>query len=240
VTPLYYDLHLHSCLSPCGDEEMAPGNIAGMAALCGLQAVALSDHNTCGNCAPFLAAARAVGLIALPGMELTTREEVHVLCLFPGLPEAEAFAAYVYARLPDIPNDEAVFGPQLFTGDGDAPQGREPRLLLSAADVGLYDTAALVRAHGGLAIPAHIDRPSFSLLANLGFYDPAMNFPVMELSHRADETALRAAHPELEGVRFIRNSDAHRLEDIRDAQNALHVGVPTAEGVLGALGLSKN
>ena len=91
---LYYDLHLHSCLSPCGDGEMTPANLANMCALAGLDAVALTDHNTAGNCAPFLAAAARRGLTALPGMELCTREEIHVICLFPALDAAQACLLY--------------------------------------------------------------------------------------------------------------------------------------------------
>ncbi len=232
---LFYDLHMHSCLSPCGDDDMTPYNVAGMAALCGLQVIALSDHNTCGNCAPFLAAAAEAGLIALPAMELTTSEEVHVLCLLPTLEAARAFSDYVYGRLPDFPNDESIFGRQVRMGEADTVLGVEPRLLTSATDIGLYDVAALLASYGGAAIPAHIDRPSFSLLANLGFYDPSMGFSVMELTAAADEGALRKAHPELAGVRFIRNSDAHYLHQIPEAGKTLTVEAATAEGVLRAL-----
>ena len=86
----YYDLHLHSCLSPCGQEDMTPADLAAMCALAGLDVVALTDHNSAGNCAAFLKAAASHGLLALPGMELTTEEEIHVLCWFESLEGAEA------------------------------------------------------------------------------------------------------------------------------------------------------
>ena len=232
---LPYDLHLHSCLSPCCDADMTPGNIVGMAALAGLRVAALSDHNTCQNCPPFLQHAKKAGLIALPACELTTREEVHILCLFAALDAAMAFSGYLYGRLPDILNDTEIYGAQILIGDDDRPRGLEPRLLLSAADIGVYEISKLMRSYGGLAVPAHIDRPSFSLLSNLGFYDPAMDFPVMELSQNADETVLRLAHPELNGVRFIRSSDAHTLAGICDAENFIAVEEATPEGVLTAL-----
>ena len=57
---LYYDLHLHSCLSPCGSDDMTPADLAAMCALAGLDVVALTDHNTAGNCAAFCRAAQRV------------------------------------------------------------------------------------------------------------------------------------------------------------------------------------
>lgn len=232
---LFYDFHIHSCLSPCGDTDMTPSNIAGMAALCGLEAVALADHNTCRNTPAFLSAAQARGLIALPAMELTTSEEVHVLCLWPSPEGALRFSEYVYARLPDIPNDERIFGPQLLMGEGDAVLGKEPKLLASAAGIGLYDAAALVRSFGGVALPAHVDRPSFSLYANLGFFDPVMGFGAAELSLHAGADEFLSAHPELSGLRILRDSDAHDLGSIRDAAFTLEVREATAQGVIDAL-----
>ncbi len=107
---LYYDLHMHSCLSPCGADDMTPSNIAGMAALAGQKIVALADHNTTKNCPAFIHTAQSNGLLALPAMELTTREEAHVLCLLPSLEAADEFDRYVYARLPDIKNRPEIFG----------------------------------------------------------------------------------------------------------------------------------
>ena len=107
---LAYDLHIHSCLSPCGDDDMTPANIAGMAALKGLEAIALTDHNTCRNCPAFLAAAAEYGILAVPGMEINTSEEVHAVCLFPSLESAPDFDAYVYAKLIKFPNNETIFG----------------------------------------------------------------------------------------------------------------------------------
>lgn len=104
MTELAYDLHIHSCLSPCGDDDMTPANIAGMAALKGLDAVALTDHNSCKNCPAFLAAAKEYGIIGIPGMELTTSEEVHAVCLFPELYQAMEFDRFVYSRLIKVKN----------------------------------------------------------------------------------------------------------------------------------------
>ncbi len=225
---LFYDLHLHSCLSPCGDEDATPANLAGMLSLAGLDVVALTDHNSCGNCAPFLRRAAGLGLVALPGMELTTSEEVHVICLFERLDDALAFERVVYCALPDVPNRPEVFGRQLLIGEDDEIAGEEPRLLLSATSIGIYDVTALAAAHGGVAFPAHIDRASFSLLANLGFWDDAMGFTFYERT--------RAANPELMPLKpWLVNSDAHRLEDIPDAAFRLEAPERSAGGVLRAL-----
>ncbi|MEG1721253.1 MAG: PHP domain-containing protein [Pseudoflavonifractor sp.] len=210
-----FDLHLHSCLSPCGSEENTPANLAGMCALAGLDAVALTDHNTTGNCAAFCAAAQALGLLALPGMELTTAEEVHVICLFPDLSAADDFGAYVYAHLPQIPNDTRIFGPQIFMDAGDGILGEEPRMLAGASDIGIYGLAALVGSYGGLAYPAHIDRPSFSLISNLGFWDDGLGFPLAELSRHAPPDFMD--RPDLSHIPTITASDAHYLDQIADA-----------------------
>ena len=110
---LFYDLHIHSCLSPCGDGDMTPANIAGMAAVKGLDVIALTDHNSCRNCPAAMRHAEALGITLIPGMELTTSEEVHVVCLFPSLEAAMDFDSYVYAHLLPVKNRPDIFGEQL-------------------------------------------------------------------------------------------------------------------------------
>lgn len=133
----YYDLHLHSCLSPCGSEDMTPANLAAMCALAGLDIVALTDHNTCGNCAAFCRAAEERDLLALAGMELCTREEIHVVCLFPTPHHGEEFEAYVSRRLPPLSNHPAVFGHQIYMDAGNLVLGEDPRFLAGHTDIGL-------------------------------------------------------------------------------------------------------
>ena len=225
---LFYDLHIHSCLSPCADNDMTPGNIAGMAHLAGLDAVALTDHNTCGHTRLFCRAAASFGLVALAGMELTTAEEVHVVCLFADIDAAGAFSEHVYARLPDIPNRPDIFGEQIYVDERDEPVGTEPRLLISATGIGTYDAAALAARFGGVAFPAHIDRPAFSLLSNLGLWDGAMGFRFAERTKTARVEGL----PE---IPYLINSDAHRLCDIPDAAHTLEVSARSSQAVLDAL-----
>ena len=202
-----------------------------MCALAGLDAVALTDHNTVGNCPAFLSAAERNGLLALPGMELTTQEEVHVVCLFPSLDAAAAFGAYVCDRLPPIDNDPHIFGPQVLMDDGDGVLGEERRMLAGATGIGIYQAAALVESYGGLAYPAHIDRPSFSLLSNLGLWDPGLGFPLAELSHGCPP-GFCAARPDLAGLRTVTASDAHYLDQVRDAAAYMEVPRRTPQAVL--------
>ena len=233
---IYYDFHLHSCLSLCAEDDMTPASIAGMAYLAGLDAFALSDHQSAKNCPAADHHARELGLAFLPAMELSTREEVHVLCLFAGLEPALEFTDYVARRLLFTPpEDKRKLWRQTIMAAGDVPVGEEPLWLGSAADIGIYDVSALVRGAGGVAIPAHVDRPSNSLIANLGFYDPAMGFSLCELSCSCDEHTFVQAHPDLCGMRFIRGSDAHDLAAIPDRRYWLEAEGRTPRAILRAL-----
>ena len=232
---LYYDLHLHSCLSPCGDDEMTPANIAGMAMLAGLQVAALSDHNTTRNCQAFMQAAEQLGLLAVPAMELTTEEEAHILCLLPTLEAARELDRYVYAHLPSIRNKPEIFGNQLLMDAEDRVVGQEERLLITATSIGVYDAAGLLRELGGIAVPAHIDRSSFSILANLGFIAKDMGFTVAEVTRAANRPVLAAEHAELRGMPYITNSDAHRLDAMPDAEFQLEVEELTPAGIIDAI-----
>ena len=226
----YYDLHLHSCLSPCGSEDMTPANLAAMCALAGLDIVALTDHNTCGNCAAFCRAAEERGLLALAGMELCTREEIHVVCLFPTPHHGEEFEAYVSRRLPPLSNHPAVFGHQIYMDAGDLVLGEDPRFLAGHTDIGLEEVSRLAAAFGGAAFPAHIDRPSFSLLGVLGLWMPELGFPLAEVSRQCPpEFRLR---PDLAGLRLITNSDAHYLDQVWEAEHTMELPERTAAAVL--------
>ena len=218
---LYYDFHIHSCLSPCGSDDMTPRNIAGMAALAGYNVIAVADHNSARNSKATAEAAEQLGLLVIPAMELITKEEVHVLCLLPDFNAAEQFDRYVYDRLPNIQNKANVFGRQLYMDADDRIVGEEGKLLISAADIGIYDICSLIKLYGGVAIPAHIDRPSFSLISNLGFYDADMRFPAVELTANCDSSAFKQAHNIL--LPHFVNSDAHALDQIPDAKNTIRV-----------------
>ena len=129
---LYYDFHIHSALSPCADNDMTPNNIVNMARLKGLDAIAVCDHNSTKNVMAIEKVARGAGITFLPGMEMTTAEEVHMLALFEKAQAAEAFGDMVYAALPDIPNKPDYFGEQLVMDENDEIIGKLDKLLISA------------------------------------------------------------------------------------------------------------
>ncbi len=232
---LFYDFHIHSCLSPCAADDMTPANLCNMAALAGLQVIAVADHNSCLNCEAVSRAAENAGILAVAAMELTTAEEVHVLCLLPDCGAALAFSDYVRARLPDRVNVPRIFGRQTIMDADDNAVGEEDRMLSAATSIGVYETAQLLRQYGGIALPAHIDRPSFSLLSNLGVYDASMGFSVFETTRECDAAALLRAQPALTGLGRISNSDAHDLFAIRDAENVLESEKADAPAIIAAL-----
>ncbi|MDR3091786.1 MAG: PHP domain-containing protein [Clostridiales bacterium] len=230
---LYYDLHMHSALSPCGDADMTPNNIVNMSLLNGLDIIALTDHNSCKNAAAFLKAAENTELLALPGMELETSEEIHVVCLLPDLAAAAAFDEYVEARLMKIPNKPGIFGNQSLMDENDEITGEYPHLLITQTSIGLSELPALLRSFGGVCVPAHIDRSSNSVVSNLGMVPPDFDAPFIELSKRAGDFTLRNARllPRKYGV--ISSSDAHYLQDINERVNYLEFQQkPTAKEVI--------
>ena len=230
-----YDLHLHSCLSPCGDDASTPAAIAGYAALNGLQVIALTDHNSCKNCGAFLKACDFYGIVGIPGIELTTSEEVHVVCLFSALSDAMRFDGYVYEHLLDIKNDEKIFGKQQIMNEEDEELGRVEKLLISATDIDFDDVFDLVTSFNGIMIPAHLDKKTTSLISQLGFVPPDSRFRTAELKNMANLHNLRKTNPYLEGCRIITSSDAHYLKDINMPVNTILVEELTPAGVIAAL-----
>ena len=231
----FYDLHLHSCLSPCGDDDMTPYNAMQMAALNELDIVALTDHNTAKNCPAASLVADRCGLCFVPGMELCTREEIHVVCLFPTLCDAMDFDAYVEKKLLPIPNDPSVFGRQRILNDRDECLGEFDRLLVTAAEIGVDEVPALVGRFHGAAVPAHIDRTSYSLLSALGDFPESIGFQSAEISSRGDTAALKSRYPVLQRMPLLLSSDAHYLEDIHPRRAWLELEERSPEAVIRAL-----
>lgn len=232
---LAYDLHLHSCLSPCGDSDMTPANMIAMAALKNLDVVALTDHNSSKNCPAFLSMANKYDIIAIPGMELCTQEEVHVLCLFPRLEDAMNFDSYVYKHLIPIPNNQSIFGKQQIYNEVDKVIGEEPYLLINATDISFEEVYDLVKSYNGILIPAHIDRMANSLLYNLGFIPPESKFTCVELYDRDKMEFLEKENPYLNNCKMITNSDAHYLEHINEPVNYIQSESRDIKDILRAL-----
>jgi predicted metal-dependent phosphoesterase TrpH len=214
---------------------MTPGNIAGFAKLAGYDVIALSDHNSTKNVPAFLEACRQYDIIGIPAIELNTREEVHVLCLFPDPDTALKFGDYVYKRLPDFENKPEFFGEQIIYDENNVVSGREKKLLINAADIGIYEVSNLLGELGGIAIPAHIDRASFSLISNLGLYDDSLGFDAVELSEDHNIKEIITLNPELKGVKFISNSDAHILTAIKDAAKTIETSGTKPNDIIKAI-----
>lgn len=225
-----FDLHIHSCLSPYGGEHMTPKNIASMCALSGYDIVALTDYNSCGNSAAFQKAAEAQGLLAVPGMELCLREDAHVVCLFPDLDKALAFSELVRGRLPALENNPKVFGDQVLVDENDTVLGRDTAFLVGSADIGAYEICALVEQYGGVVYPAHLNSDSYSLLANLGLWDPDMGFKLAEVS--ADCPDSFRQRPDLAGLRWITGCNAHTLDQIPTHSQTMDLPERTAKAVI--------
>ena len=218
MTRYYYDLHIHSCLSPCGDDDSTPNNIAGMATLCGLNIVALTDHNTTKNCPAFFAAAKKYGIIPIAGMELTTSEDIHVVCLFEELSDAMRFDEYVDANRMLIKNRKDIFGNQLILDENDEPIGEVEHLLPSATNISIIDVKETVEGFGGVCYPAHIDRDANGLIAVLGTVPTDGGFTYYELRDRENIPSYSDKYG-IDKDRFIISSDAHYLTSMRDKEN---------------------
>ena len=226
----YCDLHIHSCLSPCGDDEMTPWNLVGMAKVKGLQVIALTDHNCALNVPQAMRAGQEYGIAVVPGMEVTSREEVHMLAYFD-TPEADlAFGEVIYAHLPNVINRQDLFGNQTVIGEGDEPVDKVDKLLINATDLSLGEICALTERFGGVNVPAHINRGANSMIGALGLMPPLPEYPVAEVYRR-----IPCPEYAVKGRFVLYSSDAHRLEDIAEREFTLDVQEPTAQAVVALL-----
>lgn len=230
-----YDLHIHSCLSPCGDDDMTPANIAGMAAVKGLDVIALTDHNSSRNTPALVKHAGNYGVLAIAGMELTTLEEVHVLALFPAVENALDFDRFVYDRFIPFKNDPEVFGKQQIYDENDRVVGTEPNLLINATGISFDEAFDAIDAFNGVMIPAHIDKSTTSMLSNLGFVPEGSKFKCVEMRRMSGWHRVKEENPYLKSCNVITDSDAHYLCDINEPVNYLAVKSKTVDGVLQAL-----
>ncbi|MDR2904249.1 MAG: PHP domain-containing protein [Clostridiales bacterium] len=237
---LYYDFHIHTGLSPCGDADMTPNNIVNMALIKELDAIAITDHNTCGNADAVMAVARDTegAPLVLPGMEVESAEETHIICLFPDLKAAKTFETVVQDSLPNLKNRKEIFGNQYFFDEDDNIVGEEERLLLTASGLDIYTIVNTVKQLGGIAYPAHIDRSSYSVLSSLGFIPGDLDINIVEISKASDpavyiEKNSRLIKPDCD---FVQSSDAHYLENISERERFIELNTPlSAENVINAL-----
>ena len=215
MSRFYYDLHNHSCLSACADNDNTPNNIAGMAHLSGLDIVALTDHNTAKNCPAFFKAASKYGIVPVAGIELTTSEDIHLVCLFEKLDSALNFDAYLQGRRVYIKNREDIFGEQLILDENDSIVGKEDFLLSNATTISVNEATDLLAEYGGICYPAHIDRDANGIIAILGTIPEELPFKCVEFnsSENIEEySKIFSLHDKT----IIVSSDSHYLTDIND------------------------
>lgn len=229
------DLHIHSALSPCADNSMTPNNIVNMACLKKLDIIAVTDHNSAENVDAVLKCARRSGIIAIPGMEVETREEIHVVCLFPGVEEALHVQNIVYNALPGLINRVDIFGEQLIMDENDEIEGSVERLLLTASDLGVDDIFRVMAEVGGVAIPAHADRESYGIVARLGSVPDYLDIKYLEISCRCSKSLFEKQLGAPGKYSFIRSSDAHSLGHILERESFLEMDAISVKGLLDAL-----
>ena len=206
------DLHVHTVLSPCAASEMLPPLIVQEALDRGIDLIAIADHNASANVEAVQKAAVATDLAVLPGMEIQTYEEVHLLCLFDTLAQLQAWQETVDAHLPPLKNAPESFGEQFVVDQTGQFIRRETQLLATSVNIGLKEAVIEVVRLGGLAIPAHVDRPVYSLFANLGFVPRGLPIEALEVSCHTTAAAARSEFPDLADFPLIQSGDVHHLD----------------------------
>lgn len=202
---------------------MTPNNIVNMALIKGLNAIAITDHNSAENALACMEVGKQNGLLVIPGMELQTKEEVHVICLFPDIESALEFQEYVYSKLPPLKNKESLFGEQLVIDINDEIVCHNDRLLLSSADLTLRDAFNKVNELNGAFIPAHIDRDAYGIINALGFIPEDLPISTLEYRNKAGLQRLLDSGIVAKCYNFIQSSDAHYLQDISEGENEMEV-----------------
>ncbi|MDR1565919.1 MAG: PHP domain-containing protein [Treponema sp.] len=208
---LLADLHNHSCLSPCGSLDLSPGALAELAAARGVKVLALTDHNSSLNCPAFAKHCRRLGIVPIFGMEATTQEEIHILCLFTSLKASLAFSGYAYSLLLPFPNDPEKTGDQVYVDEEDNIEGEVEYYLVNPLDLTVDAMGPKVAEYGGIVIPAHVDRPAFSMTSQLGV---VVDGPWAAVECTRLPPFFNKAPLDTLGYPLITSSDAHYPEHV--------------------------
>ena len=207
------DLHIHSVLSPCASLVMTPANILKKANEKGLDIIAITDHNSAKNVEITMKMAEKYGINVVPGMEVESSEEIHLLCFFSNTEKLNNWQKIVYENLPNLKNDEEYFGYQLITDKNDNYKAKEKRMLATAVNLNINQIVSKVSKMNGIVIPSHIDK-SYGIIKNLGFIPEDLNFKVLEISKNSNRKKLQQQYPYLKKYSLIKNSDSHYLDEI--------------------------
>lgn len=217
------DLHMHTCLSPCGQEEMLPEALIRTAMEKGIDVIAITDHNTCGNVAAFVEKGLEMGLTVVPGMELQTLEEIHLVCLFDRVGQAMDFEKALAPRYTTMKNKPQIMGEQWLVDKEGKRLGQEERFLLDSTNISVDEAVAMVHAFGGICIAAHADRPAFSVGAVFGTIPEDIPFDGIELTCNLPRNPALTDKIKGIGYTYVTASDAHFLENIRDIHCAAYL-----------------
>lgn len=226
-----YDFHIHTVLSPCSDRDMTPNNIVNMAIIKGLDVIAITDHNSCGNAKACMECAEGTELLVIPGMEVETAEECHIICLFPDIEAAAEMDRIVRDHLPPIKNRVDIFGEQIIMDKDDNIISYEENMLVTATSMSVSQVSDRAKELGGVAFPAHVDKSSYSVISNLGYIDESYGFATAEVKN-PDRVAELETNHQLSRFNIVHNSDAHYLWDISEREHFLEVSVLTAKEII--------
>ncbi len=228
------DLHIHSCLSPCSDWSMSPRKIIRQSKDIGLDLIAICDHNSAENAGAAMREGERQGIRVLPGMEICSREEVHILALFDELEPTLEMQAYVYAHLAGE-NNSKVFGFQVIANEEDEVIGENPRLLIGATDLSLHDIVDKTHMLGGISISCHVDRPGYGILNQLGFIPDDLDLDGLEVSYHISIAEAVETIAGIGNFSCVTASDAHYLNDIGKACTTFQMAEPTLDEIRLAL-----
>lgn len=217
------DLHIHTCLSPCGSLDMTPIKIVREALDRGLSMIAITDHNSAENVPAVMAVARDKNLCVIPGLEITSSEEAHIIALFNSPESALSMQEIVFQNLLPGENDEDLFGIQVIADEFDNVDGINKRLLIGATTLTIDTIVQLIHEQNGMAIPAHIDRESYSIISQLGFIPPDLDIDAIEISSNITLKKARELFQEANTFAVVTSSDSHDLSTIGRSKTKLLV-----------------
>lgn len=229
------DLHIHTCLSPCGDPTMTPRRIIAAAKEKKVDIIAIADHNSADNVEAVTEAGKEEGIVVLGGMEVTTLEEVHVLTIFDRIEATLKLQNFIYKNLIPGANIENVFGEQLLVNSNDEVVGTNKRLLFAATRLTLRDIITFVHGLEGLVIASHIDRLTFGIIGQVGYIPENLNFDALEISSNTKEKYASKRFPEMKRYPIVSSSDAHHLEEIGTRVTSFSLTEPTLDQLRRAL-----
>ena len=228
------DLHVHTCLSPCSDWDMSPKKIVQRSLDKGLDVIAICDHNTAENVGAVMKAGENRGISVLPGIEICSKEEVHIIALFDKLDNTLAMQDYVYANLAGE-NKPEVFGYQVVANEHDEVLGENPRLLIGATRLGIYDIVEKTHRLGGLSLSSHVDRTAYGIIGQLGFIPSDLKIDGVEVSYRVPLDKVGDELPGIGNLPCMTASDAHFLDDIGKVWTIFVMAKPTTREIQRAL-----